>query len=352
LGIGLGGMLGGAREGGSGRGVCRAAAHEWRKAFQAGPIAANIAVEAENRHAGRPGVVVMPVQLLLPAERPQSSELLIYVDAPVSRQQKLPQSSVTRDEAGALAVEVERALRQNVFGLRQSVFEEFLTDLEQVLREDLEDDWVARPGWKQTAEDFELSRFAAESGAQLNHLNPGRLIALREHLDAYLEARRRWSLRQLEVEITGALLKAPWRRGAVWLESLLVFPIACYGLLNHLLSGLFLFWTGLLKSESGRDRRVEWIARGLVVLGCYTVQILVCAHWLGRRAAGLYAPTLPLSGAALWRASWLFRHRTRLALFAALRPRSAANLRRTRKEVLRKLETVVQAYADTLDVAH
>ena len=97
----------------------------------------------------------------------------------------------------------------------------------------------------------------------------------------------------------------PVGRGVVWLESVVGFAVAFYGLVNHLVAVALLYLTGLLKKESGRDRIMEWVARGLIVLGCYAVEIFLVARYWGRRAAGLYAPTLPLSALYLWRYTWL-----------------------------------------------
>ncbi len=315
--------------------------------------AASIALDAETRHSRELGVNIFPIHLFLPVARPQSSELLIHVDAPLVVREFLSASGGGLSErARALAAEVEKAFRQNVFGLRQRDFELFLSDLEEVLREDLEGHWATQPNWKQKSEGFDLSRFAAECVHQLNFLNPGRLVALRESLEVYREARRRGSLRRFEVEAAGAWLQSPWRRTWVWVESALGLPIATYGLINHLLAWIFLFWAGLLEKENGQAKRVKWIARTLVVLGCYAGQVLLCAALLGRREAGLYAPSLPFSGVVLWSYGWLVRRRTRLALAALRVPREARKLRRMRKDLLEQLNHVVHACAEMSGVAH
>ncbi len=317
-----------------------------------GLTAATLALEAEARHSGQLGLTLFPVHLFLPVDRSHSGELLIHIGAPQYPRDSLsPGGGSTAESAAALALEVEKALRQNVFGLRGGEFERFLSDLEEVLRSDLEEVWSSQTDWKQKAEGFELSQFVEECAQQLNYLNPGRLVALRERLEAYREARRLWSLAGLEVEQAGPWLKSPWKRVGVWLESIVGVPLACYGLINHILSWLFLFWTGLLKQGSVRDRKLEWLARASVVLGCYGLQLLFCGTLLGRRAAGLYAPSLPLSGLILWRYGWLLGRRTRLAFLSVRLPRQAGGIRRMRKELIQELDKVVHGYAGTLGVA-
>jgi len=315
-----------------------------------GLTAARLAIEAEARHSGQLGLLLFPVHLFLPVGRSQSSELLIYVDSP------LPPKEYLSAGEGAISVrrfglELDEALQQNAFRLQPSDLRRFLADLEEVLRADLGEEWAARPEWKQKVEAFKISQFIAEWFEQLNSLNPGRLVALRDGLDAYREQRRRWSLRQAEVEAAG------WHasRGLrvwYWLESVAGLPLAVYGLLNHLLVWMILFWAGLLRKESEPDRRLEWLLRALVVVGCYAAQALLCAFWLDRATAGYYALTLPLAGAFLWRYEWLLRARTRLLLVGARLPHQAAKLRRQRRRFVEELNAARDAYAETLGIPH
>ena len=312
--------------------------------------AATLALEAERRHSGQLGLGLYPVHLFLPIA--QSSELVIHVDPPLYPRDFLSGSGGVSDRARALAGGLEKALRQNVFALRQEDFARFLSDIEEVLRADLEEDWASRSDWKQKAKGFELSQFVVECAQELNYFNPGRLVAVRESLETYRETRRLWSLRQLQVEQAGPWLKSPWHRAWVLLESIVGLPFACYGLVNHLPCWLLLFWTGLIHQGKIRDRKVEWLARALLVLSCYGMQILLCAYWLGRQAAGFYAPSLPLSGLVLWRYGWLFQHRMRLALLALRVTGKTASLRRFRKKLIEELNKIILGQAERLGVAH
>jgi hypothetical protein len=316
----------------------------------AGLTAAQLAIEAEARHSGQLGLLLFPIHLFLPVGRAQSSELLIYVDSPLSPKEYLSAGegaiSVRR-----FALELDEALRQNAFRFQPGDLRQFLADLEEVLRADLEEEWAARAQSKQKVEGFKLSQFIAEWFEQLNSLHPGRLVALRDSLDAYREERRRWLLRQAEVEAAGWHASRGLRMW-YWLESVLGLPLAVYGLLNHLLVWMILFWAGLLRKESERDRRLEWLLRALVVVGCYAAQVLLCAFWLGRATAGYYALTLPLAGAFLWRYEWLLRARTRLLLVGARLPHQAEKLRRQRKRFVAELNAARDTYAEALGIPH
>lgn len=314
---------------------------------------ANIALEAESRHSGQLGLAIFPTYLFLPIAPSRSSELLIYIDDPLYPQDYFSSpGGDLPDRAGAFKTRLEAACRQNAFGLQPGDIEKFLSDLEEALRIDLEQEWGARQNWKQKVEGFHLSRFLAECVEQMNFLNPGRLAALREFLNAYREARRRWSLRQLELETKGTWVNSLWSRTPVWVETVAGLPIAAYGLVNHLLVGLLLFVSGLLKKTSQSTPKVKWLVRAMIVLGGYAVQIWLCADWLGRGPAGYYALTLPLSGAYLWRYGWLLRSRTRLLLISGRLPRQAAKLRRMRKELLQELNAARNAYAEMLELPH
>jgi hypothetical protein len=193
-----------------------------------------------------------------------------------------------------------------------------------------------------------LSGFAAAWAEQANYLHPGRLVALREALEAFRESRRRGALRQAEVEAAHAWLDSPLRRGWVWFESVVGWPVALCGLTNHLLVLLILFWAGLLDRGNDRDQKKVWLSRSVVLVGCYAVQILLVAYLLGRSVAGYYAPTLPLTGLYLWRYLWLLRHRTRVAFLALLLPAKARRLRRRRQKFVAELSEVLQAHAELL----
>jgi hypothetical protein len=250
----------------------------------------------------------------------------------------------------ALGALLQSRWQENPFGLPAEDLKRFASDLEEVLRTNLEEDWASRTNWKQKVEGFQLSGFAAAWAEQANYLHPGRLAALRETLEAFRASRRRYALRQAEVEAARAWLGSPLRRGWVWFESAVGWPVALYGLGNHLLALLILLWTGLLEKENDRDRSMEWLSRGVTLLGCYAVQILLVDYLLGRSWAGYYAPTLPLTGLYLWRYLWLLRHRTRVAFRALLLPRQARRLRRRRQEFVAELNQTLQAHAVSLGV--
>jgi 1-acyl-sn-glycerol-3-phosphate acyltransferase len=315
--------------------------------------AAWIAAEAESRHSGHLRLNLFPIHLFLPLERSQAGELLVHVDSPVDTQDLLSHTDGgLRDKVRALVEAVDLRVRENSFRLQPEELNEFLADLEDVFRSDLEEDWAARSDWKQKADDFRLSGFVADWGEQLNYLNPGRLVALRESLDALREAQRRWSLWQFQIEAAGDWLKSPLRRAAVLLEAVLGLPVALYGLLNHLPALLILYAARLLKKESQRDQTVEWVSRAIVVLGCYAVQILLVSHRFGRATAGYYAPTLPATGAYLWRYRWLLRHRFQSAFWAMMLPRHAAKIRRLRKAFVSEMNQALGSHAELMGVPH
>ncbi|HMD95780.1 MAG TPA: hypothetical protein VKM93_00400 [Terriglobia bacterium] len=305
--------------------------------------AASIAVEADSRHADELGMSLYPVDLFLPVASLQSGELLIYVDAPVPAIEYCRGGGSPEDRALAL----DEAGRQRAFRLPGDELEHFQTDLEEVLRRDLDDDWKTRPNWKQSADDLRLSRFAGEVVKQLNGFNPGRLVALRESLHLYHEAERVSWLQQCEVGVA-SWFASPWRRLAAWCETLIAAPIAAYAFLNHILAGIVLLATHLFNKSAGPTPPGKWLARALVVLASWAAQIGICHHFLGRVVAGYYALSLPSSGLYLWRYTWLLRHRTRLLYHAARAGNRQAKLRRMRKEFLREFDAARDAYAEMI----
>jgi 1-acyl-sn-glycerol-3-phosphate acyltransferase len=307
-------------------------------------MAATLALSTAPRLAGKP-LTFLPTHILLPIAPSPRREVLMCLSAP----HLLDVASLPAERAPAtrqIAVELSRALRENPFCLPPQDVETVLKDLEEVLRSELEEDWAGRADWKQKLDGFELSRFVADWLEQLGAADPGRLIAWRHELNMHREELRQWSLRQAEVEAAGSWFRSPLARAWYGLESIAGFPLALYGLLNHLLAGVVLFASGLLKKQRPRDPRVEWALRAALVLGCYVAQTLLCAHAWGRAAAGYYALTLPVSGAFLWRYRWLLRARTRLLLLSMRLPARAAAIAGRRRKLIAELNAARDRHAE------
>jgi len=310
--------------------------------------AAKLAFAAEARHSGQLGVGLFPVHLLMPQAGSRITETLVYADEPLfAREYFSPRISEQPGRLETLAAELERRAHEHVFRPRREAVERFLDGLEAALKSDLEDAWSSRPEGKQKVDGFRLDANVSHWVEKACTSSPGQIIALQDLLDRCREDRRRWSLSRLEVE-AGPWLKSPLRLAAVWVESLLGLPLAAYGLVNHLVIGLILLGTGLLKRGTGTDRTTRWLVVGLAALGIYVIQILIVDRFMGRAAAGYYAPSLPLSGAYLWRYRWLLRHRTRLVLISLRLPRQAAIERRKRKITIERFRQALEASADTI----
>ncbi len=316
-------------------------------ASQPAQACATLALEAEARRKGQPELVILPVHLFLPVSRSLFGELVIHIDRTITTKDYLQ----SQERARALADIVEGAWRENAFRLGSAELDVFLCDLERLLQADLQDDWASRPDWGQKVEGFRLSGLVRDWSQETNYLNPGRLVVLREALEDCRERARRWSLGKFKTELA-EWMGSGMRRGWVWVESALGWPIALYGLINHLLAWCVLSWSGLVKREDGRDPRLGWALRLSVLLGCYALQVLACAYFLGRPAAGYYAPTLPLTGAYAWRYGWLLRHRTYPAIVSLLLPRRLERLRQRRKEFIEQLNLALSAYAEVRGIPH
>ncbi len=247
--------------------------------------AASMAVAAERRQVNGLGLGVFPVHLFLPVGHIHSRELLIDVDRPEFVQEYMSHSGeYGPDEVKELAHKLEQTCQENSFRLQPADLKDFLDDLEHALRENLQEELESHPERKQKLDGFELSGFAVEWAEQMNYLHPGLLVSLREALETWCEGRRRGALCRLEVEGVGNWWGGRLGRGVVLLESVVGFAPALYGLVNHLVAAGLLFVTGLLKKDSGRDKLMEWLGRGLVVLVCYVLQIFLVGHfWAGAR---------------------------------------------------------------------
>ena len=315
--------------------------------------AASIAVEAERRHAGSLQLMLFPVHLFLPVGHTHTRELLIDIDQPVIVQDYISRAGGSAHlQVQELAKPLEKQCQENSFRLQPSDVDDFLGDFEGALRDAFQEEHRSHPAEKQTLDGFELSRFVVEWAEQMNYLHPGLLISLRESLEAWREARRLGALHRLEVEGAGAWLNSPVGRAVVWFESVAGFGLAFYGLINHLVAIALLCLTGLLKKESDRDKITEWLWRGLVVLGCYAVEVFLVSRSWGRRAAGYYGPTLPLSALYLWRYAWLLSHQTRIAFLSLNLSAEDAKTKRLRKDFLFEINQALNRHAEMLALPH
>jgi hypothetical protein len=297
--------------------------------------------------------MLFPVHLFLPVGHTHTRELLIDIDQPEIAQDYISGPGGSgNDQLQELAKHLERRCQENSFRFQPADLAGLLGDLEQALRDELQEELRSHPERKQKPNGFELSRFVVEWAEQMNYLHPGLLVSLRESLEAWREARRLGAFHRLEVEGAGAWLNGPVGRGVVWLETVAGFALAFYGLVNHLVAIALLYLTGLLKKERGRGKIMIWLGRGLVVLGCYVVEVFLVAHFWGRRAAEYYVPTLPLSALYLWRYAWLLRHQTRIAALSFNLSADAARTKRLRKVFLYEINEALNRHAEMLGLPY
>lgn len=308
-------------------------------------LAAQFASEAAKRKIP---LALFLLQALVPQEA-RKQGLMIYVVGPIRNAFAAAEPAEDPEElAGQLADTLEKTLEKNVFALEPVEIKRFLRDLEEIAREDLEEQWSEVENWKQHAGDLRLSGLVERWITRQNQINPGRLVALRRLAEDYREKRRRASLGRFRIETAGPWRKSGLRAAAACFESLLGLPVALYGFVNHFAAGVILYMAGLARKSSKRDPKVEWLLRAFVVLGCYIVQVWLFDMWLGRPAAGYYALSLPLAGAYLWRYLWLAKNRSRLLLLSITMPGRSSRLRRTRKNLLGRLEREIAIYAQSL----
>lgn len=311
--------------------------------------AAKLALDANAASAGGPGFSIVPLHVLDSYGTLAAGEVLLAAGSPITVREfqgGVSAESSLRTLAGAL----EDGLSQNPFRLDERDLRLFLGDLEQILHADLEEDWAARPNWKQTTEGFEISRFVVECAEELNASDPAALTGLRIELEHYREGVRRWSLHQAKVETAGEWLRSTASRMRYWIEAVLEAPLAFYGFINHLIPIALLMPGSLLGRLAKKDPGHAWLLRVLVVLGTYFVLVSFCARQWGRAVAGYYTLTLPLSGLVLWRFGRLIRSRIRLLVLARTLQRRKEGLRDLRKCFIEHLNKVRDEYAKAVTV--
>ncbi len=274
---------------------------------------------------------VMPVHRFRPEARRQ--EILIHFGDPLR---------LDADEDPALVEQQVRAAlaeAHNVFSLDAALLGRLIQEVERDLRERLQQQWSSRPGRPRKADGFRLSPLAAETLRRVNRVEPESLVALNELSHAEREARRESALANLRAQIEVKQFSAA-QRILGWSESVVGFPIALYGAVNHLFGAVLLLAGGLFKRDA-QPLLGRWIARGLIVLGCYTGQVALMNHFFGRAAAGYYAVTLPLSGAYLARYVWLIQRRTRVLMAGTRSAMMQALADKNRGKFFEKLDNIL-----------
>lgn len=302
--------------------------------------AAVLVERAEIQHREN-AISVYPVHLFLPKSTRHSREILIYIDSAVAPPAAESPNPMPGAEAPGWADALEARFQGNAFQLRSADVEFFLSDLEEVLRTGLHEDWASRPDWKQDADGFVLSRFVSHWVKDTNYLHPSELVALRKTLDDYRGLQKRCALRELEVEGGDSPLGSGGRRVLLSIESLLGLPIAIYGFLNHWAILLVLLLAGSFRRNSSRPRTTELAIRAAVTLAFYILQIYLVAHLRGRAWAGYYAPSLPVSGLYMWRYAGLVRPKARLLFISLTIPALKRKIEHLRHTLLKELDQTV-----------
>jgi hypothetical protein len=277
--------------------------------------------------------VVVPIHRFRPEARAQ--ETLVHIGETVR---------LDSDEDPALLQQQVKAAVEpvhNVFALDATLLARLMKDVEGDLRERLQQRWASRPGRTRKTEGFRLSPFAAETLRRMNRVEPEALVALNSLSDAEREARRECALAQLRAEIEIKQF-SPVQRLVGWLESVLGLPLALYGAANHLIAAALLLVCGLLRRDA-QPQLGPWVARIAIVFGCYTAQVALVDHFLGRAAAGYYAVTLPVSGAYLLRYLWLIQRRTRVLLAGTRGAMLSKVADKNRARFFEKLDAILES---------
>jgi 1-acyl-sn-glycerol-3-phosphate acyltransferase len=317
--------------------------------------------------AGEAPLALVPLHIFLPQPPLESLQVLIHLEPPVRPEGSTPltlpersrreaeheeQAADSPQRAKELLAALDRAFRRNVFRLRPADLRDFLSDLEDVLRQDFESKPATPPERRPKLEGFALSEFLVNWAEQENCMDPGRLVSLRGELDSWRERRRTLALREIETETCGPWMGSTLRRSVAWAETGAGFPVAVFGLVNSLIALAVLEAAGLGRIEKRGESFRRWLSRAGMILFIFAVQTLIIYWRWGRSVAGAYAVTAPVSALYLWRYTWLLVHRSRLLFWKLLNARARAQLEKVRAQLLQDLNRARDAYAERLGVAH
>jgi glycerol-3-phosphate O-acyltransferase/dihydroxyacetone phosphate acyltransferase len=311
--------------------------------------AARMALELEQRHAGKLGLQVVPAGLTYSAKELYRSDALVNIGEPIRAAAFLEGYAEHRKECiHKLTEEIEQRIQSLILYLPRL---EQLRVVEGVKRLYLDrlrlGPRIVHEPVSSRAQELVLSQRIAAAVERAYREKPEQAAAFAAKLDFY----ERW-LKRLRISDEDLALFPDKARLAghsfLWaVIGLLLGPIALYGWLHRLIPYEVVKWAVRHFTEPGKHKAqasTAAIAAGVVAFGiCYLVYIAIFQHFFGTRATVWYALSLPATGLI---AHYYLRELRKLVAsvrntFILLRaPMASRRLLALRQELIAEVEAV------------
>ncbi|HET9368690.1 MAG TPA: lysophospholipid acyltransferase family protein [Vicinamibacterales bacterium] len=276
--------------------------------------AARMALEIEDRHDGRLGLMIAPVGLTYSAKDRFRSDALVHFGAPFRAADWLASYRANRHEGvRELSGAIERRLRELILDLPSLDHQRIVASVKQLYLDRLRlGNLIVTEPMAPGAEELMLGRAIGDALAHFEAREPERLAGFVVELMRY--ERRLWLL-GLSDRTIGAIADGRMRRPGVARSALLAIgaPIAVYGWAHRLAPIWCIDWA--LDRFAPAENRRSQVAHGSMVAGLiafgglYLAAAALMWRLVGPTAAAIYLFSLPLTGLfAHWYLGQLAQH--------------------------------------------
>ena len=264
--------------------------------------AARMALELENRHAGKLGLKIVPVGLTYSAKERYRSEVLAHFGEPIRAAEFIDGYSERRKDAiNELSAEIERRIQSLILHLPKLEEARVVEAVKRLYLDRLKlgNDIIKEPVSLQ-AEELVLTQAINNAVSYVNRNQPDRFMAFVRKLNDYERWLQRLKLSDETVRrfaVPGGLAQS----SVMWaFVAVIGFPVALYGWVHRLVPAALVSWVAnRLTDAHARKAQAPHTSMLTGLAGfsaCYVVYVWLVHRWFGWPVSLWYAVSLPVAG--------------------------------------------------------
>lgn len=311
--------------------------------------AARIALEAEARHDGRLGLVLIPVGLTFEARKSFRNRVLVAFGEPISL---APYLAHYREDpwkvVDALTTQIQWGMEAQVIHVERIDLADVVREVETLYRDDLVRELREERGIPPKQIDiFRLSRAIVAAVHYFKEHDPDRVERIWQRLQAYKALLAEYRIRDQAVRdrLETAPPRARLARSGL---GLLGLPIFAYGALVNALPYYIPRWLARTLTRKETDYATVRFLSSIILFPLFWgFETWVVWRLTGPRIAALFFLSLPLSGLLAYHylgGLARLRSRLRFAQLAMTRNHAAARLLAERQQLMAELDQAKRDY--------
>jgi glycerol-3-phosphate O-acyltransferase / dihydroxyacetone phosphate acyltransferase len=309
--------------------------------------AARIALGYEAEHPGE--LQMIPVGLSFEARKSFRSRVLVAFGEPI---QPAAYLAAYREDpvktVDALTRDLQWAMELQVVSVERIDDQRLVRAVEELYRDELTQQVMDSRGLaRRDVDQLRLSRSVAEAVRHFKAIDPARVEALWQRIQAYRSLLARYRVRDEVVRARRRRLPARTRLVYSW-DAIAGFPAFGYGAIVNALPYYVPRWLARRLARRETDYATIRLLASVVAFPLFWgLQTWLVARWAGLGWAVAFALSLPLSGVIAYRyligAGWL-RVRLRFAALALTQSQAARRLESEREAIVAELERARRDY--------